>query len=153
MDLGLFKLPNRRIPPRGWIAYGHDILMAGLSFPLALYLRLGDDIWAQPADIMLIAGMFFTATAAAVFYVAGLYRGVWRYASINDLLSITKAVSLAVLIFLLAMFIWVRLEDFADRFAGRAAVRVSHSQGPVRVVAVSGRRRRTHSRAAGRSRG
>ncbi|UTW51688.1 polysaccharide biosynthesis protein [bacterium SCSIO 12827] len=112
MDLGLFKLPNRRIPPRGWIAYGHDIFMAGLSFPLALYLRLGDDIWAQPADIMLIAGVFFTAAAAAVFYVAGLYRGVWRYASINDLLSITKAVSLAVLIFLLAMFIWVRLEDF-----------------------------------------
>ncbi len=112
MDLALFKLPTRRIPPRGWIVYGHDIFMAGLSFPLALYLRLGDAIWAQPADVMLIAGGFFTLAAAVVFYVAGLYRGVWRYASINDLLTITKAVSLAVLIFLLAMFIWVRLEDF-----------------------------------------
>jgi FlaA1/EpsC-like NDP-sugar epimerase len=112
MDLGLFKLPTRRIPPRGWIVYGHDICMAGLSFPLALYLRLGDAMWTQPADTMVIAGGFFTLTAAAVFYVAGLYRGVWRYASINDLLTITKAVSFAVLIFLLAMFIWVRLEDF-----------------------------------------
>ncbi|HCS70964.1 MAG TPA: hypothetical protein DIW51_13455, partial [Rhodospirillaceae bacterium] len=112
MDLALFKLPTRRIPPRGWIVYGHDIFMAGLSFPLALYLRLGDAMWAQPADVMLIAGGFFTLAAAVVFYVAGLYRGVWRYASINDLLTITKAVSLAVLIFLLAMFIWVRLEDF-----------------------------------------
>tara|TARA_R110001592_G_scaffold20524_3_gene83233 strand:+ start:2042 stop:4000 length:1959 start_codon:yes stop_codon:yes gene_type:complete len=112
MDLALFKLPNRRIPPRGWIVYGHDIFMAGLSFPLALYLRLGDAIWTLPADVMLIAGGFFTLAAAVVFYVAGLYRGVWRYASINDLLTITKAVSLAVLIFLLAMFIWVRLEDF-----------------------------------------
>tara|TARA_R110002074_G_scaffold390_7_gene1945 strand:+ start:7761 stop:9725 length:1965 start_codon:yes stop_codon:yes gene_type:complete len=112
MDLALFKLPTRRIPPRGWIVYGHDIFMAGLSFPLALYLRLGDAMWAQPADVMLIAGGFFTLAAAVVFYVAGLYRGVWRYASINDLLTITKAVSLAVLIFLLAMFIWVRLEGF-----------------------------------------
>ncbi|HBC07641.1 MAG TPA: nucleotide sugar dehydratase [Rhodospirillaceae bacterium] len=112
MDLALFKLPNRRIPPRGWIVYGHDIFMAGLSFPLALYLRLGDGMWTLPADVMVIAGGFFTLAAAVVFYVAGLYRGVWRYASINDLLTITKAVSLAVLIFLLAMFIWVRLEDF-----------------------------------------
>lgn len=112
MDLALFILPNRRIPPRGWIVYGHDIFMAGLSFPLALYLRLGDGMWTLPADVMVIAGGFFTLAAAVVFYVAGLYRGVWRYASINDLLTITKAVSLAVLIFLLAMFIWVRLEDF-----------------------------------------
>ncbi|MCF3627942.1 nucleoside-diphosphate sugar epimerase/dehydratase [Thalassospiraceae bacterium LMO-SO8] len=108
----MFKLPNRRIPPRGWIVYGHDIFMAGLSFPLALYLRLGDAVWTLPVDVMMIAGGFFTLAAAVVFYVAGLYRGVWRYASINDLLTITKAVSLAVLIFLLAMFIWVRLEDF-----------------------------------------
>ncbi|MEQ9360652.1 MAG: hypothetical protein RLO05_03015, partial [Rhodospirillales bacterium] len=60
----MFKLPTRRIPPRGWIVYGHDIFMAGLSFPLALYLRLGDAMWAQPADVMLIAGGFFTLAAA-----------------------------------------------------------------------------------------
>jgi O-antigen biosynthesis protein WbqV len=110
--MDLHKIAFLRIPPRGWVAYGHDILMALASFPLALVLRLGDDAWAQSPDIMIPAGLFFTAEAAAIFYFMGLYRGVWRYASISDLVAITKAVSLAVLIFVLAMFAWVRLEDF-----------------------------------------
>lgn len=110
--MSLLKHVLRRVPPRGWIAYGHDIFMALASFPLALFLRMGDDVWTQPLDIMVAAGLFFTLEAAAIFYVMGLYRGVWRYASIADLLAITKAVSIAVLIFVLAMFIWVRLEDF-----------------------------------------
>ncbi|PIW31012.1 MAG: nucleotide sugar dehydratase [Rhodospirillales bacterium CG15_BIG_FIL_POST_REV_8_21_14_020_66_15] len=110
--MNLLNFALRRIPPRGWIAYGHDILMAGASFPLALFLRMGDDMWVQPLNVMAPAGLFFTAEAAVIFYAMGLYRGVWRYASISDLLAIAKAVSLAVLIFLIAMFAWVRLEDF-----------------------------------------
>ena len=110
--MNLFNFALRRIPPRGWIAYGHDIFMAAASFPLALVLRMGDDIWLQPLEVMISAGLFFTVEAAAIFYFMGLYRGVWRYASIADLLAITKAVTLAVLVFLIAMFAWVRLEDF-----------------------------------------
>ena len=110
--MNLLSHAFRRIPPRGWVAYGHDIFMAAASFPLALYLRMGDDLWTQPVDVMTAAGLFFTAETALIFYVMGLYRGVWRYASINDLLAITKAVTLAVRIFLIAMFAWVRLEDF-----------------------------------------
>ena len=110
--MNLSKLTLRRIPPRGWIAYGHDIFMAAASFPLALVLRMGDDVWRLPLDVMAAAGLFFTVEAAAIFYFMGLYRGVWRYASIADLLAITKAVTLAILIFLIAMFAWVRLEDF-----------------------------------------
>ena len=110
--MNLLKHAFKRIPPRGWIAYGHDIFMAGASFPLALYLRMGEDTWQQPFEIMAAANLVFMALAAGVFYVMGLYRGVWRYASINDLLAITKAVSVATLMFILVMFIWVRLEDF-----------------------------------------
>ena len=40
-----------------------------------------------------------------------LYRGVWRYASINDLLAIIRAVTLVTLIFLLVMFLWTRLNN------------------------------------------
>ncbi|MEK9672140.1 MAG: nucleoside-diphosphate sugar epimerase/dehydratase [Rhodospirillaceae bacterium] len=101
-----------RIPPRGWIAFGHDIFMAAVSFPLALYLRVGDDMALFPEDIMIPAGAFFTVQAAVIFFFMGLYRGVWRYASINDLLAIAKAVSLAIAVFVVAMFIWVRLEPF-----------------------------------------
>ena len=40
----------------------------------------------------------------------GLYRGIWRYASMNDLIQITKAVSLAVLIFVPILFVTSRAE-------------------------------------------
>ena len=92
------------------IAYLHDIVMTALSFGLALYLRLGDGLIFYSTERMVQAGLLFTAICAIVFHVSGLYRGVWRYASIDDLWAITKAVSAAILIFSFVMFIMVRLE-------------------------------------------
>jgi FlaA1/EpsC-like NDP-sugar epimerase len=99
-----------KVQARGWIVFAHDIIMAALSFVLSVYLRL--DIWIVEyySDTWLTATILFTAISAAVFWGSGLYRGVWRYASLNDLWAITRAVSLAVIFFAFAMFIWVRLE-------------------------------------------
>ena len=97
-----------KISPRGLVAYAHDIAMAGLSFALALYLRLGDDITLYNLDPLIQGGIIFVAISAVVFWFSGLYRGVWRYASINDLLAITRAVTITVLTFLLVMFLWTR---------------------------------------------
>ena len=97
-----------RISGRGLIAYGHDIVMAGVSFGLSLYLRLGDDIVYYVGEHVLQAGIVFTVICAIVFWMSGLYRGVWRYASLNDLWAITRSVTMAVLIFLLVMFLWTR---------------------------------------------
>jgi FlaA1/EpsC-like NDP-sugar epimerase len=99
-----------RIKARGWIVFAHDIFMAALSFALSVYLRL--DIWIVEyySDTWIAATALFTGIAGIVFWSSGLYRGVWRYASLNDLWAITRAVSLAVIIFAFAMFIWLRLE-------------------------------------------
>ena len=99
---------TKKISPRSLVAYAHDIAMAGLSFALALYLRLGDDITLYNPDPLIQGGVIFVAISAVVFWFSGLYRGVWRYASINDLLAITRAVTIAVLTFLLVMFLWTR---------------------------------------------
>ena len=48
--------------------------------------------------------------AAVVFLVTGLYRGIWRYASLPDLFNIARAATLTVLIFLPVMFAFTRLE-------------------------------------------
>jgi len=100
-----------RISGRGLIAYGHDIVMAAVSFGLSLYLRLGDDVVYYVGDRALQAGGVFTVICAIVFWMSGLYRGVWRYASLNDLWAITRSVTLAVLIFLLVMFLWTRFAN------------------------------------------
>jgi FlaA1/EpsC-like NDP-sugar epimerase len=100
-------LPNTR---RAILALVHDVVMAGLSFALALYLRLGDDMLAREPQLMLLYGVAFTVIAAAVFLVTGLYRGIWRYASLPDLFNIARAATLTELIFLPVMFLFTRLD-------------------------------------------
>jgi FlaA1/EpsC-like NDP-sugar epimerase len=85
--------------------------MAGASFLVALFLRLfGTDYDID--DRTVIAGVAAMAIiGAGVFRLSGLYRGVWRYASINDLYAIARAVTLTVLIFTFFMFVWARLDE------------------------------------------
>ena len=96
--------------PRAFLAFLHDVVMAGLSFALALYLRLGDAMLTRDPGLTILYGAAFTAIAAMVFLVTGLYRGIWRYASLPDLFSIARAATLTVLIFLPVMFLFTRLE-------------------------------------------
>jgi FlaA1/EpsC-like NDP-sugar epimerase len=99
------------IPARGLIVFTHDIFMATVSFLAALYLRIGDGIFDYPTEILIQGAGVFVVIAAGVFWHMDLYRGVWRYASLNDLLAITRSTTLIILIFLLVMFTWTRLED------------------------------------------
>ena len=93
------------------IAYAHDIFMAAASFVLSLLLRLGDALYVYSPELLIQGTALFTVVSAVVFRFMGLYRGVWRYASLNDLLAITRSTTLAVLIFLSVMFLWTRLEE------------------------------------------
>jgi len=100
-------LPNSR---RASLAFLHDVAMAAIAFGLGLYLRIGDDIFRYEPQLTLLYGIGFTAIAAIVFLATGLYRGIWRYASLPDLFNIVRAVTLTVLIFLPVMFVFTRLE-------------------------------------------
>jgi len=84
--------------------------MATISFPLALYLRLGDEFSLIMNSEIAVANAGFSVTALSAFIFSKMYRGIWRYASINDLLTITKAVTLAILIFFSILFVLTRLE-------------------------------------------
>lgn len=96
---------NRRL-----VAILHDTVMAALSVGLAMYLRLGSALAGHmlPDMTMLIA--VFTVIAMSIFVTLRLYRGLWRFASIQDLLTLTKVVTLAIGLFYLALFIYNRLE-------------------------------------------
>jgi FlaA1/EpsC-like NDP-sugar epimerase len=90
-------------------AYFHDIAMAGLSFALSLYLRVGDTL-PHYRSALLWGTALMVAIAAAIFRWLGLYRGIWRYASLNDLLGLVRAVSLVILVFVLVGFVLTRGE-------------------------------------------
>jgi len=104
------KLASSRFP-RQIVAFLHDLIMAAAAFTIALVLRLGDDAWTSLTTTLWPSMLMFTAVCGAVFLGTGLYRGVWRYASMNDLAAIIKAVSLSLAIFLPVTFLITRLDS------------------------------------------
>ncbi|HVO15365.1 MAG TPA: polysaccharide biosynthesis protein, partial [Alphaproteobacteria bacterium] len=96
---------------RARIAYLHDVVMAGLSFVLAQMLRQDGVAFSFHAPELLSGTALFMAVAAAVFAALDLYRGVWRYASLNDIIQIVKAASLTVAVFFPLLFLFTRLDN------------------------------------------
>jgi len=95
---------------RNMFAAAHDALMAALSFLLAVYLRLGPEGWPQSHGYLIPGTVLFTLITVIVSVYMRLYRGLWRYASMQDVVAITKVVTLSILIFAALMFAINRLE-------------------------------------------
>jgi O-antigen biosynthesis protein WbqV len=92
------------------VAFSHDIVVAAMSFLVSFYLRVGNDLFGYPPAFLVGATAVFTLIAGVVFWRLGVHRGIWRYASLNDLLQIARAATFIVLIFLVAMFLVTRLD-------------------------------------------
>jgi len=90
----------------------HDTIMAGASFLLALYLRLGDEtiIDLKNYQSLALSTLLCMLVCVAIFSRMRLYRGLWRYASTPDLIAITQSATVAVLLFYLVLFLFNRLE-------------------------------------------
>ncbi len=94
------------------LVYLHDILITALCFNLSIFLRLGNEFNSLPNSLIINGTILITIIGAFVYRLTGLYKGIWRYASINDLLNIIKATSMTISIFLILMFATTRLESF-----------------------------------------
>jgi O-antigen biosynthesis protein WbqV len=92
------------------LAFAHDIVMAALAFLVALYLRMGNDMFALPFAAVAVALLLFTATCGIVFWACGLYRSIWAFASLRDLTEILRASTIAVAVFVIIGFLITRLE-------------------------------------------
>jgi O-antigen biosynthesis protein WbqV len=84
--------------------------MAAASFAIALYLRLGDEALDSLIGPLFRPWVFFTAICAGVFWFSRVSRGIWRYVSMQDMIVIARAVTLALLLYLLLTFFVTRLE-------------------------------------------
>jgi O-antigen biosynthesis protein WbqV len=99
------------MPPRARLVYLHDIIMAALSLFVSMYLRLGDGIWLHISVVDLVnSSALFALCAAVAFYTQRMYIGIWRYASLEDLISIVRGVTLALVLFLPVIFLVSRME-------------------------------------------
>lgn len=97
---------------RNLIAIIHDGVMAAVSFLLAIYIRLGDELIHTAFPYLLVGTVGFFAISIVIFAYMRLYRGSWRYAGVRDLITIVKAVTLAILLFSVFMFLFNRQENF-----------------------------------------
>lgn len=97
--------------PRAVFAYLYDLIIAGFAFWAAIYLRF-DTLNVPLAENLSFNRFFFLSMMihAASFVLNGLYKGVWRFSSMFDLIRVIKASAVAVVLSLVACFFINRLD-------------------------------------------
>ncbi len=89
----------------------HDLLMVAAAWFGAYWLRFNMDI---PEYYVVAARQDFfyvLIIQAFFFWLFGLYRGVWRFSSLPDLMCISKVVLAGVFCIAFSFFLYNRMED------------------------------------------
>ena len=92
------------VNPRTFLAVLHDIVVAAFAWYGAYLLRFN---FAIPDDFiasMLHSLAWVVALQVLVFVLFGLYRGVWRFASVSDLKRIFLAISMSTVLIIAVLF-------------------------------------------------
>ena len=76
----------------------HDILAAALAWTVAFWLRFNLEVPPEFQAAALSTLAWVVPMQAVVFWRFGLYRGIWRFASLPDLKRIVFAVGIAALL-------------------------------------------------------
>ncbi len=96
---------------RRWLVMLHDLLWVPAALGLAWWLRF--NIGPIPGDVVgaaLSVLMVALPVQAVMFWHFGLYRGMWRFASLPDLVRILKAVAIGAALTFVLLFVWKRME-------------------------------------------
>lgn len=98
-----------------WIVLGIDLLLLVAAHLLAYAIRFefeGALPMAQRANIPNVL-VFLLPLKLVFFFFFGLYRGMWRYTSLSDLLNLLKACVVSGLVSLSAILLVNRFEGFS----------------------------------------
>ncbi len=104
----LFERWKMLLPRQAVVA--HDLFMVWLVWQGLHRLRWG--MTSHPPEIQLwnVETAMVLAAQGLVFWQIGLYRGLWRFASVPDLWNIVKASVLGLFAILLGLFLYNRLD-------------------------------------------
>ena len=92
-------------------AFVHDLVMLPLAWLLAFWLRFNlGDIPEDQLRVALLSLPVLLVAQGMVNWLFGLYRGVWRFASLPDLVRIAKAVLAGTALTLFVLFVFNRLD-------------------------------------------
>jgi FlaA1/EpsC-like NDP-sugar epimerase len=97
--------------PRSLTASIHDLCAAAVAWMAAYALRFNFDVPSNFADGMWRNLLWIIPLQAVIFHSFGLYRGIWRFASIPDLRRIALAAGTAALAIPALLLMLQRLND------------------------------------------
>ncbi|OAJ71207.1 multidrug MFS transporter [Methylobacillus sp. MM3] len=87
------RIKNARIV----MVFGHDVAVAAFAWSMAFLLRFNFSIPENYVHNMLQTLLWVVPLQALIFWRFGLYRGMWRFASLPDLKRILVAVGISAL--------------------------------------------------------
>ena len=93
---------------RSIVLIAADMLIAGFALLGAYILRYNLEFPPNMESVSFYIAAF-CIISAAIFFLFGVHRGVWRFASLSDLRNIVLASTTSMLVFLLATFLIDRL--------------------------------------------
>jgi FlaA1/EpsC-like NDP-sugar epimerase len=79
------------LSPRAQLVFAFDLAAAALCWLLAFALRFNFEVPEDYLGLAFRTLLWVVPLHAAVFVLAGLYRGLWRFASLNDLRRLAVA--------------------------------------------------------------
>jgi FlaA1/EpsC-like NDP-sugar epimerase len=86
---------GRAVGVRWLLVLTHDAMAAMLAWVGAFWLRFNLMVPEEILAHMLFVGAWVIPVQTSIFLSFGLYRGIWRYASLHDLKRILGAVAIA----------------------------------------------------------
>ena len=92
-----------------WAALAHDLLMIPTAWYLAYWLRLEQFVPSTKSTLLISLGIILPVQISC-FLVFGLYRGIWRFASLPDILRILKSVLIGTTISMALLFVATRAD-------------------------------------------
>jgi len=84
--------------PRSVLAFVHDVCAAALAWAAMYWLRFNLDLPEPYVSDMWHTLAWILPLQAVIFVALGLYRGLWRFASISDLQRIVLAAGIAAIL-------------------------------------------------------
>jgi len=100
--------------PRTFLALSHDIVASATAWVVAYLLRFNFAVPANYEAEMLATLAWVVLLQVGVFVFFGLYRGVWRFASVSDLKRIFLAVGFSAVL-LTALFFMIKTDVVIPR--------------------------------------
>jgi FlaA1/EpsC-like NDP-sugar epimerase len=88
--------------PRVLAAFLHDLLATGLTWLAAYWIRFNLDVPAEFAAAAWRTLFWVVPIYVFIYLVLGLYRGIWRYASMDDLRRLLIAVGVGAVVIAIA---------------------------------------------------